>query len=484
MLDWLRTPLAIVFVFGLVVFIHELGHFLAAKATGVYAPRFSIGFGPALWSHKWGETEYVIAAIPLGGYVRMASREDETMAMLEGGGEHASSSGADEGGAALPRSSRYYDPDGMAPFGPRPVPEQRLFESKSLAARLLIMFAGVTMNMVLGFVILGGLALQEGVPVINTRVIGGVMPVPGAPQLAQLAPGDTILAVNGQPIASWDDFVAKAAASHASTFRVRTQRGQVTVPLGDSTGVTLAQIMTAVQPDVPAVIAQVFPDGAGARAGMQQGDSIVGVNGRPMDSWPQVVALVQQSAGDTLHVQVARGGSRTMLAVRPDSETAPNPVTGRMEVTGRIGVERQIGETQPISLGEAIGAGWSGTWVFAGTVVGVVKGLFTGGVSVKALGGPITIARVSAQAAEMGFATVLRLLAFLSVNVAVLNLLPIPILDGGQILLNVAEAVKGRAFSTRTRENILRFGLVAIGLLFALVMYNDITSLVKSLLRP
>jgi regulator of sigma E protease len=122
--------------------------------------------------------------------------------------------------------------------------------------------------------------------------------------------------------------------------------------------------------------------------------------------------------------------------------------------------------------------------MFAGTVVDVVKGLLTGGVSVKTLGGPITIARVSAQAAETGFDTVLRLLAFLSINVAIFNLLPIPILDGGQIVINVAEAIKGRAFSARTREYILRFGLVAIGLIFALVMYNDITSFVKSFFTP
>src|SRR5690348_18252071 len=149
MLDWLRTPLAIVFVFGLVVFIHELGHFLAAKATGVYAPRFSIGFGPAIWSRKWGETEYVLASIPLGGYVRMASRDDSSMAILEGGTEQPAPEHPTVG-EALPR---WYDPEAMAPFGPKPIPENRLFESKSLPARLVIMLAGVTMNMLLAFVI-------------------------------------------------------------------------------------------------------------------------------------------------------------------------------------------------------------------------------------------------------------------------------------------------------------------------------------------
>jgi regulator of sigma E protease len=134
-----------ILVFGLVIFVHELGHFIAAKAVGVYAPRFSIGFGPSLFRKRWGETEYVLAVLPLGGYVRMASRLDEDTAFLEGGGETA------------PRSeSPDFDPNAMIPFGPLPIPEHRLFESKPLPARLLILIAGVTMNVLLTFFILVG----------------------------------------------------------------------------------------------------------------------------------------------------------------------------------------------------------------------------------------------------------------------------------------------------------------------------------------
>jgi regulator of sigma E protease len=481
MLEWLRTPLAIAFVFGLVVFIHELGHFLAAKAMGVYAPRFSIGFGPALWSRKWGETEYVLAAIPLGGYVRMASRDDEAMAFIEGGGEHAAPD-AEAVQAGRATAPRYYDPNAMAPFGPLPVPEQRMFESKSLPARLLIMVAGVTMNVILCFVILAGLAFHYGELVTRTRVIGGVASLPAAPQLAAtLAPGDTIIAVNDHRVTTWDDFLATVDSIRGDTLTLHTQRAAVSVAVGDASPVTREQIENAIQPYTAAVIDQVVPDGAAARAGLQPGDSIVAIDGKPASNWPDVVSRIARSPGRTLQIQVARGGSMQTLAVRPDSVSAPNPVTGNKEIIGQVGVyARTGGDRIPVSPGGALAAGWRGTWFFAGTVVGVVKGLFVGSVSVKALAGPIGIARVSAQAAETGFDAVLRLLAFLSVNVAVLNLLPIPILDGGQIVVNLAEAVKGRAFSTQTREYILRIGLVAIGLIFALVMYNDITSLVKS----
>ena len=135
-------------VFGLVVFVHELGHFIAAKVFRVYAPRFSIGFGPALWRKRWGETEYVLAALPLGGYVRMASRDDATASSLEGGNENES----------LPADDPRYDPAAMMPFGPHPVPAERTFESKPLWPRLIIMVAGVTLNIVLARVVLTAIA--------------------------------------------------------------------------------------------------------------------------------------------------------------------------------------------------------------------------------------------------------------------------------------------------------------------------------------
>src|ERR687889_2553495 len=164
MLTWLAPLL----VFGLVVFVHELGHFLAAKAMGVYAPRFSIGFGPALWRHRWGETEYVLALLPLGGYVRMASREDQATAFLEGGSEEPQVS--EVGGNAVPpmvagpENTRDWDPNAMKPFGPKPIPEHRWFESKRLAARLFILIAGVTMNGVLAVVLEIGTVAAYGRP--------------------------------------------------------------------------------------------------------------------------------------------------------------------------------------------------------------------------------------------------------------------------------------------------------------------------------
>jgi regulator of sigma E protease len=187
---------------------------------------------------------------------------------------------------------------------------------------------------------------------------------------------------------------------------------------------------------------------------------------------------VAVSAGRELSLEVMRVRDRVALRMVPEAAIDTNPATGRPREVGQIGAVASS-RIERLSLPAAAGAGWQATWAMGTTVIRVVGGLLTGEVSVSQLGGPILIARTSVEAARSGVLTLFTLIAFLSINVAVLNLLPIPILDGGQILLNVAESIKGSAFSARTREMILRAGLVAIALLFALVMFNDLKGLVK-----
>ena len=459
MLVWLAPVL----VFGLVIFVHEFGHFIAAKAMGVYAPRFSIGFGPALWRWRRGETEYVLALLPLGGYVRMASRHDESAAVLEGGSE--------ERGALKP-GDRGYDPDAMMPFGPRPIPADRWFESKSFPARLLILVAGVTMNAVLALVVAIGLSLHYGRPVIPTRVVGAVHAPPSAPALARLQPGDTIFAVNGDSVHDWTDVLDDIGLSTAQVV-FATQRGTVAVPLGDS--LHAADVAQAIEYRTPAVVDSVGPDGPAAAGGMQAGDSIVAIDGKPVAGFADLVERVSAAADSPLVFEVRRDGRTVDLRVTPRPTEVTDPVTGKKQLLGRIGIaRREIVQREPVSFAQAVVTGTRLTWVMGGAVVGTVRDLIVRKVSVSELGGPITITRASVQAARTGLESLFYLIALLSINVAVLNLLPIPILDGGQIVMNAIETAKGKPFSLRTRENILRFGLAAIALLFAVVMYNDL----------
>ena len=458
-------------VFGLVIFVHELGHFIAAKLVGVYAPRFSIGFGPALFRLRRGETEYVLAALPLGGYVRMASRHDAETAFLEGGSEES---------GALKQGDSGYDPEAMMPFGPKPVPESRWFESKSLAARLFIMIAGVTMNILLAFAVLTLLGLRYGEVVIATRVIGAVRAVPAAPALASLQPGDTIVAVNGEPVRNWNEVHDRIANAPAGPLGIRTHRGEVRIDVGGAGQPTASDIESAIDVFIPPVIGDILPGSAAAGAGIQAGDTILSIGHAPVRSWSDLQARVTPSAGTALPFEVRRAGRVVAFSVTPQATPQKDPVTKQTRSVGKIGATpADFSTRQPMGFGQAASEGARQTWLTSTKIVDVVRGLLTGAVSVRQLGGPIAITRASVAAAKSGLETLFSLIAVLSINVAVLNLLPIPILDGGQILINIAESAKGSPFSGRTREYILRFGLVAILLIFVMSTFNDVASGLK-----
>jgi regulator of sigma E protease len=453
-------------VFGLVIFVHELGHFIAAKLTGVYAPRFSIGFGPALFRKRRGETEYVLAVLPLGGYVRMASRHDAEAAVLEGGSEESSTLKPGDAG---------YDPEAMMPFGPKPIPEHRWFESKGLAARLFIMIAGVVMNVLLAFVVFATLNMSYGDQIIPSRVIGAVHPLPAAPAIASLQAGDTITAVNGQSVRSWNDIVERIAETSGNSVAIRTQRQELRIPVNVDGAPAASDVASSLDFFIPPVIGDVLPNSPALAAGLRAGDSVVTIGGQPIVRWSELQERVGASAGADLPFQVMRSGKLVSLTLRPESTMVKDPVSKQMKPVGKIGaVGADVTSREPMTLGKSVVTAGRQTWGTATKIVEVVHGLLTGGVSPKQLGGPIAITRASVNAAQNGLESLFMLIALLSVNVAVLNLLPIPILDGGQILLNVAEAAKGSPFSARTREYILRFGLVAILLIFALSTFNDV----------
>ena len=394
MLAWL-APLI---VFGLVVFVHELGHFLAAKITGVYAPVFSFGWGPRLWGFRRGETDYRVSWLPVGGFVAMATRDSEGGTAIEGDTALGTEVEADDRpGHQRGFNPVPFDPQAMRPFGPRPVPRERWVESKPLWAKVFVLAAGVIMNLVLAVV-------------VNSASVYHY----------------------GRPFA---------------------------LPVVDS----------------------VQAGGAAALAGFQRGDTVVAIDGTPIRRWDEMVDRVTAAPGQALHIDVMRAGTRVSLVATPAAAQEPDRATGAPVTVGRLGVIRgDHVRREEVSAGEAVASGWKISVGMASDVFKVVAGLFNGQVSVKQLGGPIRIAQVSFETAKTGLENLIYLLAFLSVNIAVLNLVPLPLLDGGQILLRVIEAAKGSEFSLRTQEMIARTGVALILAVFVLVMFNDLKALLFS----
>jgi regulator of sigma E protease len=305
----------------------------------------------------------------------------------------------------------------------------------------------------------------------------------GVPQIAQIQAGDTILAVNGQPVGSWSDMAKRIVTADSGAVTLRTQRTQVAVPLGAAGGPTADDLIGALDFYMPPVIGDVASGSPASRAGLQSGDSVVAIAGSPITSSSQLQEKVTAAAGVPLPFTVRRDGRTVALTIKPESSTVKNPETGASELAGRIGITfADVTSRRPMGLASSVRTGAEQTWRVATSIVDVVHGLITREVSVRTLGGPIAITRASVAAAQSGLETLLTLIALLSVNVAVLNLLPIPILDGGQILINVAESVKGSPFTARTREYILRFGLVAILLIFVMTTFNDVVAGVKDVM--
>jgi regulator of sigma E protease len=398
-LTTLGSYAAPLFVFGIVVFIHELGHFLAAKVVGVYAPIFSLGWGRRLVGFRRGETDYRLSVFPLGGFVRMASRDDESMAGIEGGGHLDLEAGAREERLAEEKKAagKLWDDNAMVPFGPKPVPASRWMESQPVWARLFILSAGVLANILLAIVVSSGVYLGYG------------------------------------------------------------------------------------RSYVPAVVDSVVVGGAAEAAGVLAGDTVTRVDGATIKSWTDVLDRVTPVTEGTLTLEVGRVGGRQSLIVSPTVADGVNPATGAPRKVGRIGIAvRNDVQHEDVGVGEALSAGVQTTWLMTTRVADVLKGLVSREVEMSNLGGPIEIARTSVAAAKGGAEMLWSLIAFLSLNIAIVNLIPIPVLDGGQMLVTIAEGIKGRALDMRTREWLARVGVVFVLMLIVLVTFNDIKRLILS----
>ncbi len=451
------TLAATAFVLGVLIFVHELGHFMAAKAVGIAVPRFSIGLGPPTpLKFRRGETEYLIAWIPFGGYVKMASLEEqEAMAALEGGKLE------------------------------QEFPPEQLFESKSLPARVLVLSAGVIMNALFAWGVYSGLMWTYGQAVDPTtevsRVDASVLPE-GAAALAEIPFGARIEAVNGQPVESWNDIMDGVLDPRSDALVIELASGApltAEIPGADAEGRAL--IAQAMSPLWEPRIGYLVAGKPAAGAGIQEGDLITRINGEALPSWDALVAAVEGRIGEAIQLSIDRGGETIEIEVTPAEEEVSDPLTGKTRKVGRIGVGPKL-ETRRIELGvgAAIVEGGRETWDNGLRVLQFLKGMILGQVSPRQLGGPLLIGQASGQFARAGIVALLSFMAFLSINLAILNLLPIPVLDGGHLIFLLLEGVRGKPLSQALRLRLTQAGLFVLLGIMAFALINDLVRIVGS----
>jgi len=424
------TLLAFAFVLGVLVFVHELGHFMMARWHGVRVLTFSLGFGPKLLSMRRGDTEYCIAAIPLGGYVKMAGENPED-----------------------PRSGSDDE-----------------FLSKSKWQRFQILIMGPVMNLLLAVVLLWVVLLQ-GAQVAafqDQPVVVGVVQ-PGSPaEEAGLRPGDRVMSVAGSETATWDQFsLAIGTRPDRDTELVVMREGldvRMTVRPNATTRYEVGDI--GVLPDVHPSIGTVNPGDPADRAGLKAGDVLLSVAGERMVFAQHVSAAISKSAGQPIEIRVRRDGEEQAFTVTPE-------LRGEGGIIG-VSLANATRTFQPGPV-EALGLSVERNIEFAGLILKTVWGLVVGETSPRQLMGPVGIAQISGESAQLGWVALFALMATISLNLGLLNLLPIPVLDGGHILIIGLEAVARRDFSMQVKEKLFLGGFALLMVLMVTVIYNDLT---------
>jgi regulator of sigma E protease len=451
----LITIIAFVVALALLIVVHELGHYAVARVCGVKVLRFSVGFGRPLWARRLGRdaTEWVIAVFPLGGYVKMLDEREGPVT-----------------GPELPRA----------------------FNRQSVWRRFAIVIAGPAANFLLAIALYWALFVH-GVPGIKP-VIGEPPPATAARE-AGFAAGDTLVRIDDEPVPTWQEarwlLLKRAVQKSVVKIEVRERGGNVDWRKLDLSQLTPADLdsdflrvlgLTRMQPRLKPVVGDVVRGGAAQRAGLKPGDEIVAINGRAIEAWDELVNIVRGQPGARLMIEVRRSGApQPAIAVTPDSVSEGGRRIGRIGVAPRVDraaladiiVDVRYGPGE--SLLKALEKTWD-TSIFSLRMLGK---MIVGDISLKNLSGPITIADYAGQSAQSGVASYLLFLALISISLGVLNLLPIPLLDGGHLMYYAIEILKGRPLSERAIEIGQHVGMALLFTLMAFALYNDITRLVS-----
>jgi regulator of sigma E protease len=426
----LTSLVAFVFVLGVLIFVHELGHFLVAKRLGVRVLRFQLGFNPTILSFKRGDTEYSIGVIPLGGYVKMAGENPD-----------------DE------RAGRDDE-----------------FLSKSKWQRFRVLAAGPTMNILLSIVVLtfvkyrgADVPAYEQQPPIIGQIVDGSAAARGG-----LRVGDRILSVDGRAVDTWEQLTLTVSTKAHRQVRLGVLRdgAEIAASVTPDAQTKYEVGDLGVMPPMHPQVLSVAPGSPAERAGLQRGDVVLAAAGQPDISRPALIELIKVHDKKPFALTIRRGAS--ML----DVEVTPEPTDG----VPKIGAVLSLLEFRSIepTLAQAAGMSLAQNWEWTRLIAQTVVGLLTRETPLKQLMGPVAIAELSGGAAELGWIALFNLMAMISLNLGLLNLLPIPVLDGGHIAIMGLEGLFRRDFSMRVKEKLLLAGFVFLLMLMATVIYNDL----------
>lgn len=441
-MEWIISLLSTLGIFALalliLVFFHELGHFLAAKFFGMRVERFSLGFPPRIWGFKKGDTDYCIGATPLGGYVKISGMIDESM------------------------ETDHLDEE----------PKPWEFRSKPVWQRIIVITAGVIFNMLLAGVIYAGLAFTEGDTKVPLENVEGIYVAEGslAEQIG-FRTGDRFLSVNGEEVAYFQELVSPTQLTRSDVYYTVLRNGeQTTVALPDSVLNDLgSEGFISLQNAMPSDVRSVQEGSPADTAGLMADDRITAVNGEPIGYWVELVEAIEANAGDTLTLGVDRSGKSLTFRLLPREDNTIGIASDLpTEVFGVQRFEYGLGESFQVGVERT-------SETFTGIVQGFAR-LFSGDISVREnLGGPVAIANVTREATDMGGAVGFwNITAFLSVTLAIMNILPIPVLDGGHLMFLLYEGITRREPSARVRMILQQIGFIIIIALFIYVTFNDI----------
>ncbi len=445
-----------IFVLGVLIFFHELGHFLVAKLVDVQVLRFSLGLGKPILSYRWGETEYALCWIPFGGYVKMAG--DDPAEGIEG-------EVVDEEITTDPK---------------------RHFENKTVLQRFAVIFAGPLANFLLAVVLYQGIFFFQGADTIGGTVIETVRSTDALPGLEDIRDRSRVITVNGEEVQSWEDIVVQVLAGSESNtvLLLGGQSGDDTYSVAVSTPDDSDRQLLAASmvPFTPSEIGGLVPGKPAREAGLERGDVIERIDGQPVTSWMEMTKIIHASAGRELEIVISRGGERINFNITPDSGTIPG-AGGELREVGLIGIERPMQRVK-MALGESVVDGARHavrvTVLLTSSVANLITGLVTRDISLSTakdtLGGPVLIGQMAGEWARSG--RLWSFMAILSINLAILNLLPIPVLDGGHLMFLFIEVVRfGKPLSVNQRMRMIQVGMLLVFALMILATANDIARL-------